>query len=57
MSSGSHFLCEGLGHGSPWPALCGDFDRRDLWRACEEYASRDRRFGGAIDAAEKEGET
>jgi undecaprenyl diphosphate synthase len=26
-----------------WP----DFDRRDLWRACLEYASRDRRFGGA----------
>lgn len=24
-----------------WP----DFDRRDLWRACEEYARRDRRFG------------
>jgi undecaprenyl diphosphate synthase len=31
-----------------WP----DLDRRDLWRACEEYASRDRRFGGAIDSAE-----
>jgi undecaprenyl diphosphate synthase len=27
-----------------WP----DFDRRDLWRACLAYASRDRRFGGAI---------
>ena len=27
-----------------WP----DFDRRDLWRACVEYASRDRRFGGAV---------
>ena len=27
-----------------WP----DFDRRDLWRACLEFASRDRRFGGAI---------
>lgn len=27
-----------------WP----DFDRRDLWRACLEYAGRDRRFGGAI---------
>lgn len=26
-----------------WP----DFDRRDLWRACLEYAQRDRRFGGA----------
>lgn len=33
-----------------WP----DFDRRDLWRACEEYAKRDRRFGGAIDSAGKE---
>jgi undecaprenyl diphosphate synthase len=30
-----------------WP----DFDRRDLWRACEQYARRDRRFGGATDAA------
>ncbi|OLF18775.1 isoprenyl transferase [Actinophytocola xanthii] len=29
-----------------WP----DFDRRDLWRACEQYARRDRRFGGAVDA-------
>jgi undecaprenyl diphosphate synthase len=29
-----------------WP----DFDRRDLWRACEQFARRDRRFGGAIDA-------
>jgi undecaprenyl diphosphate synthase len=29
-----------------WP----DFDRRDLWRACETYARRDRRLGGAIDA-------
>ena len=24
-----------------WP----DFDRRDLWRACEAYARRDRRYG------------
>ncbi|CAO0837790.1 Ditrans,polycis-undecaprenyl-diphosphate synthase ((2E,6E)-farnesyl-diphosphate specific) [Streptomyces microflavus] len=31
-----------------WP----DFDRRDLWRACLEYAQRDRRFGGAQEAAE-----
>ncbi|MCP2165185.1 isoprenyl transferase [Goodfellowiella coeruleoviolacea] len=30
-----------------WP----DFDRRDLWRACEAFARRDRRFGGAIDRA------
>ena len=30
-----------------WP----DFDRRDLWRACEVFARRDRRFGAAIDAA------
>lgn len=26
-----------------WP----DFDRRHLWNACEIYASRDRRYGGA----------
>ena len=26
-----------------WP----DFDRRDLWRAVEEFNARDRRFGGA----------
>ena len=30
-----------------WP----DFDRLHLWRACEHYARRDRRFGAAIDAA------
>lgn len=28
-----------------WP----DFSRLDLWRACEAYASRDRRYGGAVD--------
>ena len=27
-----------------WP----DFDRRHLWHACETYASRDRRYGGAV---------
>lgn len=27
-----------------WP----DFDRRHLWHACELYASRDRRYGGAL---------
>jgi undecaprenyl diphosphate synthase len=27
-----------------WP----DFDRRDLWRAIEVYADRDRRYGGAV---------
>jgi undecaprenyl diphosphate synthase len=27
-----------------WP----DFDRRDLWEACEIYAKRDRRYGGAL---------
>jgi len=27
-----------------WP----DFDRRHFWHACEIYAARDRRFGGAI---------
>ncbi|MBO0856660.1 MAG: undecaprenyl diphosphate synthase family protein, partial [Nocardia sp.] len=26
--------------------LFPDFDRRDLWDACVEYAKRDRRFGG-----------
>ena len=29
--------------------LFPDFDRRQIWRACEIYASRDRRFGGAFD--------
>ena len=29
----------------PWP----DVDRRHLWRAVEEYAKRDRRYGGALD--------
>ena len=27
-----------------WP----DFDRRHLWAACEAYAARDRRYGGAV---------
>jgi trans,polycis-polyprenyl diphosphate synthase len=27
-----------------WP----DFDRRDLWQACEIFAKRDRRYGGAV---------
>jgi undecaprenyl diphosphate synthase len=27
-----------------WP----DFDRRDLWKAIEVYAQRDRRYGGAV---------
>ena len=27
-----------------WP----DYDRRDLWRAIETYAARDRRYGGAL---------
>ena len=30
------------------PTLWPDFDRRHLWQACEIYASRDRRFGGAV---------
>jgi undecaprenyl diphosphate synthase len=29
------------------PTLWPDFDRRHLWHACEQYASRDRRYGGA----------
>jgi trans,polycis-polyprenyl diphosphate synthase len=28
--------------------LFPDFDRRHLWRACEIYAGRDRRYGGAL---------
>ncbi len=30
-----------------WP----DVDRRTLWQAVEDYAKRDRRYGGAIDSA------
>jgi trans,polycis-decaprenyl diphosphate synthase len=30
-------------HDKLWP----DYDRRDLWAACEEYVSRNRRFGRA----------
>jgi undecaprenyl diphosphate synthase len=30
-----------------WP----DVDRRTLWQALEDYAKRDRRYGGAIDAS------
>jgi undecaprenyl diphosphate synthase len=30
------------------PELWPDVDRRVLWRACEQYASRDRRYGGAV---------
>ena len=29
------------------PTLWPDFDRRHLWAACEQYASRDRRYGAA----------
>lgn len=29
--------------------LFPDFDRRDLWAACLEYAKRDRRFGGVTE--------
>jgi undecaprenyl diphosphate synthase len=31
--------------------LFPDFDRRHLWRACQAYAQRDRRYGGALDTA------
>ena len=34
-----------------WP----DWDRRDLWAAVERYASRDRRFGGAVPNQEPRG--
>ena len=27
-----------------WP----DFDRRNLWAACQDYAKRDRRYGGVV---------
>ncbi|MCU1587203.1 MAG: isoprenyl transferase [Frankiales bacterium] len=30
------------------PELWPDVDRRVLWRACQEYAARDRRYGGAV---------
>ncbi len=30
------------------PTLWPDFDRRHLWWACEQFASRDRRYGGAV---------
>jgi undecaprenyl diphosphate synthase len=30
------------------PELWPDVDRRVLWRACESYAQRDRRYGGAV---------
>lgn len=30
----------------PWPEV----DRRSLWRAVEEYAARDRRYGAAVDS-------
>lgn len=33
-----------------WP----DVDRRTLWEAVEEYARRDRRYGGAVDAVAAE---
>jgi undecaprenyl diphosphate synthase len=32
------------------PELWPDVDRLVLWRAVEEYARRDRRYGGAVDA-------
>ncbi len=36
-----------------WP----DFDRRELWRACTQYALRERRFGGAVDKVVGRAET
>ena len=35
--------------------LFPDFDRRHLWEACEIYARRDRRYGGAQDRTEGNG--
>ena len=37
------------------PELWPDVDRRVLWRAITEYARRDRRYGGAIDAPQPTG--
>ena len=39
----------------PWP----DFNRTELWRACEAYVGRERRYGGAVDKVlhEEPGET
>ncbi|SPT74794.1 isoprenyl transferase [Arcanobacterium haemolyticum] len=34
----------------PWP----EFDRNVLWRCIEQYASRNRRFGGAVDQVTQE---
>jgi undecaprenyl diphosphate synthase len=34
-----------------WP----DMDRRTLWRAVEDYARRDRRYGGAVDEVRSDG--
>ncbi|SHN25636.1 isoprenyl transferase [Cryptosporangium aurantiacum] len=36
--------------------LFPDFDRRNIWRACEIYASRDRRYGGAVPNPVPEGQ-
>ncbi|MBA8825465.1 undecaprenyl diphosphate synthase [Saccharopolyspora lacisalsi] len=33
--------------------LFPDVDRHHLWRACEAYAGRDRRFGGAVDRSDQ----
>ncbi len=33
------------------PELWPDVDRRVLWRAVDEYARRDRRYGGVVDAS------
>jgi len=35
--------------------LFPDFDRRHIWQACEIYAARERRFGGALDVMEVPG--
>jgi len=31
------------------PELWPDVDRRHFWAACEQYANRDRRMGGAVE--------
>ena len=39
------------------PELWPDVDRRTLWKAVEEFAQRDRRYGGAVDAVAQKNAT
>ena len=48
----SNFLLWQISYAEIWvtETLWPDFRRRHLWDAISDYASRDRRFGGAVDA-------